>query len=61
MLCEECCAGSSSAFHLDVGSILSGFSGEQNRSSTALVVKVVLLCRGAAFRSCTRRSQVSDS
>ena len=61
MLCEECCIGMSSAFLLGAGSILSGSSNEWNQSSTALVEKEVLPCRGAIFANCTRRSQVSGS
>ena len=61
MLCEECCIGRSSAFLLDVGSILNGFSGEQNQLSTALVEKEVLPCRNAVFANCIRRYQVSGN
>ena len=59
VLYEECCIGRSSAFLLDVGSILNGSSDEWNQSSTALVEKEVLPCRDAVFVNCTRRCQVS--
>ena len=58
MLCEGCCIGNSSAFLWGVGSILNGFSGEQNPSSSVLVEKEVLPCRDAVFMNCTRRYQV---
>ena len=61
MLCEECCIGNSSAFLWDAGSILNGFSVEQNQSLTALVEKDVLLCRDVVFAGCTRRYQVSGN
>ena len=61
MLCEECYIGNSSAFLLDVGSILNGSSDEWNQSSTALVEKEVLPCHDAVFANCTRRCQVSGS
>ena len=61
MLCEECCIGRSSAFLLDVGSILNGSSDEWNQSSTALVEKEVLPYRDAIFANCTYRYQVSGN
>ena len=60
MFCEECCIGSSSAFW-GVGSILKGFSGEWNQSSTALVEKEELPCRDAVFANCTCKYQVSGN